>query len=278
MSTGRDITALDEARTIELIDELVGRWRDRNRGTLTLAVRDHQAVALVVFGLTTQAVNVCAAIVALHRQGEEAAIVALTRQVLELCTTAVWVELCGRTAAEALMAEQTRQQVNEIKAFVKLGMQGGEAALESLSEDTQQFLKHESGRYVEQRCSELIGGDVLYATYRAASELSHASTAIVDMYLHPAPPNSTAPASLRFTPDVETQPWIMTSLSLLLQACLSFDRLDVSHTGRARLREVARELGVEPRMALSVEGSRSQRVRVRAERTRRRNRAQGARA
>lgn len=269
-----DGAALEEPRTVELLEELVGRWRDDGGASLTLAVRDHQVVGLVVFGLTAHAANLCAAIVALYRADEPAAIVALTRQVTEACITAVWVELCGRTAAEALMAEQSRQLVNELNEFVRLGMSGGEAALQSLSADKRWFLAHSAGRYVEQRCREIEGGDAIYAIYRAASELSHASTAVVDMYLHEPRSGSGAPVALRYTPRVDLRPWITAALTLFVHAGLSFDRLDPEHKSRARFRQVARELGVSPRIQLSAEGMRAQRARTRAERSRRRSGAQ----
>lgn len=228
-----DQTGPDEEHVLELLDELVSLWRDRDGAPVRIAVRDHQAVGLAMFGLTTHAANACASIVTLYRAGESATLAALARQVIEACVTVVWVELCGQTAAEALMAEQSRQLINEFNDFVKLGMSGTDAALKSLNADKNWFLAHGAGRHVEQRCKEIAGGDALYAVYRAASELSHASTAVVDMYLHEPPPGSRAPVALQYEPNLDLRPWLTSALVLFVHAGLSFDR-SIPNTDPAR--------------------------------------------
>jgi hypothetical protein len=60
-----DQTGPDEERVLELLDELVSMWRDRDGAPVRIAVRDHQAVGLAMFGLTTHAANACASIVTL---------------------------------------------------------------------------------------------------------------------------------------------------------------------------------------------------------------------
>jgi len=267
---------MDDARVIELIDELVHQWRRRDGQSLTLALRDHQSIALVMFGLTNHAVTAAAAIVTLYRAGEAGVIPTLARQVIELGVTAVWVELCGKTAAEALMAEQSRQQLNELDEFIKIGMAGGEAALEVVSKDKAWFLAHPGGRYFRERCRELQGGDRVYAIYRAASEHCHATTAVVDKYLREPAPASRAPASLAYQSDDEVHPWLMVALTMLVHACRAFDRLDRDHAGKARLRQMAKEIGVLERLELSPAGAIAHRQRTRAERDRRRTGARRA--
>ena len=246
---------------------------------MTLARRGHHSVALVLFGLTTHAVNLARAMVLLHRSGEPAGIPTLARQVIELGTTAVWVELCGHTAAEALMAEHSRQQLNELDGFAEIGMTGGDAARATVVAEKAWFLAHRSGRYFQQRCDELHGGPLIYAVYRAASEHSHASTTVVDSYLREPRTGSEAPVAFRSTPRGGSRIWMEAALTMLVHAWLAFDRLDTDRAARAHLRQIAAELGVGTRFQLSPEGSKAQRARERAERARRRqaNTATGAR-
>lgn len=256
---------------LEVLEELVLAWRNAQKAgnTITLLAREHYTIGIALYGLTAHAVNLCETITQLARSNNRAALVPLVRLVVECGATAIWVDLGGHLAAQALMAEQSRQLRNLVDAFVKAGYDDRPEVRASIAEDLARLPASPAGRHFESRCAEILGGEGIYAMYRVASETSHAGTAIVDLYLGQGR-NLGIPKFLHH-PDVENvHGWLGIALTMLVHAWLSLDAVQKGHPMRRRLREVARELGFDPKHAYTALGARQDRERQRTDRALRR--------
>jgi len=145
---------------------------------------------------------------------------------------------------------------------------------------TQQYLAElqdemrSSGRKFRERCEDLQGGLRLYSFWRIAASESHASTAVADRYIEQRPETESGVA---LSPDPRPgahEAWLGTSLTMLVLASLAADRYDPTRRRRTRLKEIARELGTQPRWSKTAKGlerqaayERAQRQRARAQRS-----------
>ena len=103
-----------------------------------------------------------------------------------------------------------------------------------------------------------------YAMYRSASQVSHAGTAVVDLYLGGADVTDLAPlgVTLGTRPrDDNPDAWLGPLLAMVIQASSAWSHLDKTHAARTRMKELNRRLGTRYRQRLSAEGLKQQRIR-----------------
>ncbi len=234
-----------------------------------MATRDNAYTGFVVYALTAHSVTLADASLKLFDAGLWVEATALVRQVVETAWTAVWVEAFGTTAARALVHEQTRNARNTMNTFLSAGLESGQVHPEALTRTLDELDRAASppGRTFEARCADLQGGDRVYAVYRGLSQYCHASTIVVDLYVHAVEKTPTTPDGLV----VSVQPragdfefWFDIVPVMLLHARLAWVRLDRTRADRTRLKELARSFGVGARPVKTAVGLRRERERERA--------------
>jgi hypothetical protein len=254
----------DEVRAI--LATLIADWRVPVP-SIEVAARDNILVGLTIYGLTAHTYTLAEAVVTLYDSGQHVAAVPLIRHAIECTMTAVWVELAGHAAALALVQEQNRNIRNAFATFTAAGMQPDDEAARQLAEDALRMLKTATpaGKYFEQRCKEIEGGIVMYGAYRSASQVSHASASVVDLYLEGADIEGVSPTGMKllnrpqeFSPDS----WLGTLLSMVIQATSVWSRIDRGHTARTAMKALNRRLGTQYKQTYSAQGLRGDRVRA----------------
>lgn len=254
----------DPGEVREILTTLIADW---NTGTsVDVGVRENILVGLTIYGLTAHTHALAEAVVTLYDSDQYTAAVPLVRQMIECAMTTVWVELAGYPGALALVHEQSRNVRNALKAFAAAGMPPNEEATRKLEDDLRADLTTTTpaGRNFEQRCREIDGGDVMYATYRSASQVSHATVSIVDLYFEGADLEEAAPyqvALLTRPKENAADLWLGIALSMVIQATSVWSRIDRSHTSRTRMKDLNRRLGTRYRQQFTAHGLRSQHTR-----------------
>ena len=246
------------------VRELVEAWFARS-GTTAMAPREHHIIGVVTYGLVSHAHALARSYLALRDVNMYSGTVPIVRQIVECSVTAAWVEASGLTAALALVNEQSRQQRNLVKGFLEHGFTD-DPSLRAEAESELRGIHHEAGRYFEKRCSELEDPSN-YLTYRALSATSHASTAVVDLYVSDNVVSEESTVGLGFRHDPEpvySDALMGTVLAMLIAAGAAWQRLDEAKHARTRLKEIARDFGVPFRVQLSANGLKAKRDRMRA--------------
>jgi len=256
------------------MDEILASW-EMDAGTISLRTREHHMLGVIVFGLVSHCHHLARGIRALDDVGLHQAAVPLVRQLIECAVTVLWVESYGVRAARALMSEHAQNRQQTFTEFMRSGGNVDDDVLAT----TEQYLAEledemrSSGRKFRERCEDLEGGLRLYAFWRIASSECHASTAVADRYMTERPGTE---AGVALSPDPRPgahEAWLATSLTMLVLASLAADRYDPARRRRTRLKEIARELGTQPRWSRTAKGlarqagyERAQRQRARAPR------------
>ncbi|MFS0703330.1 DUF5677 domain-containing protein [Cellulomonas sp. 179-A 9B4 NHS] len=246
--------------TRETLRALVDEWHEAAAAdSITMRTREHMLIGLTVYGLVAHVYTLTEAVMLLDEKGRQQAALPLVRQAIECGYTAVWLELAGYPAVLTMLREQTRQQRNVIDAFVRSGQAPNAESTARLNEELERALKSATaaGEKFEQRCRELVGGDQIYAMYRAASHTSHAGTAVVDLYLESARIGEIGArgAALRDTPKADSfEPWMSMLLVALVHATAAWSRIDARRTARTRMKSLAKEVGTTPHLQLSSAG------------------------
>ena len=268
----------DEAEARKILEELIADWRAIKAGGVNMRVRDSESVGVVVYALAAHVFYLAEAILHLYEQDLRPAAMPLIRQALECGYTAVWVETYGAEAARSLMHEQTRNELNTLTDFVAAGFPESPEAMASVQAtlDSLAASASEPGRKFSERCADLAGGDVIYATYRVLSARSHASTSIVDLYVHPADVSAANPLGLSVSDEPQTRDepsWLTFLLMMVVQAGLAWSRLDATHSQRTRLKALAKRLEVHAEPQQTGIGFKRANARDRAARKRSRDSA-----
>lgn len=253
------------AEVQEILTKLIAEW-DNFPSDVVIGAREHVVIGVTVFGLTAHVYTLVDGALTLHQAGKPMAAVPLIRAAIECAMTAVWVELAGYPGAMALIREQTRGMKNTIEAWVKSGMPDDQDTVGELGRELLTLVKTSTGagQHFEQRCKELEGGMSMYALYRSASQVSHATTSVVDLYLGAASVDDPGPTGMALsTVPAEYSPdaWLNSALVAVVQATSAWSRLDRAHTHRSRMKELNRRLGTRYHQAFTAEGLRMQRVR-----------------
>lgn len=257
-------TSSDQTR--EMLLELLDAW-DSKTGSVTLGNRESQLIGVTVYGLTAHTHELARAVLALDEADLVAGIVPLVRQAMECAMTAVWLELAGYPAVQTMLREQTRQERNLLKEFVKSGQLHDADAINHLEEELKHGLQStsESGKKFEARCREIAGGGTIYAVYRALSATSHASTSVVDLYLEPTQDGDESVRvdensrmghlALRLDPKSDLRDQALGALlSMVVGAASAWSRLDRHHYMRTRLKEMCRDLNISFKKELTAHG------------------------
>jgi hypothetical protein len=242
------MTTPDPQAVRTLIDELVDSW-PRTAPSISMRIREHHAISVVVHGMTAHCHHLARAIRVLDDAGLHLACAPLVRQLIECSITAAWVETFGMRAVDALAGEQALNRKNALDDYVK---HVGDVDEES-RRLTQQYVDNlertqkNVGRRFYERCEDLEGAMQAYTMWRIISADSHSSTAVADRYVLPAD----GPAGVGFLvePSVGTHDaWLGVALRMLLLAAMADDRFDVERRRRTRLRGIARELEASGRL------------------------------
>lgn len=253
---------LDVQGTLRL---LVDDW-NADGGSVDVSVRQHALIGMCVFGLTAQTHHLADAALRLDEHRLHLAAVPLVRQALECAITAIWIERSGYPAVLTLLREQTRQAKNTLEQFVKAGMPRNDEAINAVTTDLADSMATttQSEQKINHRCAELEIGATLYAMYRAASEVSHAGTAIVDRYLDGAEVTDVSPlgVGLCLQPgDEANDTWMRALLLSVVLATSAWSRIDRNHTARTRMKDLCRSLDIAYTQTLSAAGLKAQRIR-----------------
>lgn len=265
----------DQSETQMILEELITDWRKNQADGVNMRVRESQWVGVVVYSLTAHTMHLTEAVLCLYERDLKPAATPLIRQAIECAYTAVWVETYGAEAARALMHEQSRNALNTLAQFVRAGFEekaDAVAAVRATLDDLEPSASASGSKFFE-RCADLVGGDAMYATYRAASSKSHASTSIVDLYLHSVDVSATNPLGLAVSdePDATgSAAWLGLLLAMVVHAALAWSRLDAQHSQRTRLKSIARQLGVRAEPVQTDKGFTRSNARDQAARRRRR--------
>lgn len=250
----------------EILKTLIADWHGGT--SVEIGVRENTLVGLTIYGLTAHTHALAEAVVTLYDADQHTAAVPLVRQAIECAMTTVWVELAGYPGALALIQEQSRNVRNAFETFVAAGMPLDEEVTRRLEEDVRAGLKTATpaGRNFEHRCREIDGGGSMYAAYRSASHVSHASASVVDLYFEGPDIEDVAPSDvtlLTHPKEYGADGWLGTLLSMVVQATSVWSRIDRSHASRTRMKGLNRRLGTRYRQEFTADGLRNQRTRER---------------
>lgn len=248
----------------QILGTLIGDWH-ATPPSVRIVPRESIAIGVTVFGLTAHVYALAEGVMSLYDADQDLAAVPLVREAIECAVTAVWVDLAGYAGAHALLYEQTKSRRNALKAYVDMGMPSQDDVTQ-LDAELAASLKTNTGarQNFEQRCREIEGGPWMYALYRAASQVSHATMSVVEMYMGEAGIDDDAPHGLglalrpaAYSPDA----WLRYLLVAVVQATSPWSRLDKAHTHRTVMKALNTRLGTRYRQQFTAEGLKNQRVR-----------------
>lgn len=258
---------MEEAEIRATLHELIDAWHD-SATPVQMSLREHVLVGLTIYGLTAHTYTAVEGALALHEAGHSVAATPLARQAVECATTAAWVELAGYPAALALLQDQARNSKNAVAAFVKSGAAIDPALSERLAADLAAAFATNTGagQKFEQRCTEIEGGETLYAVYRAMSATCHAGASVVDLYAHQVEPTDANRLGLALSTRPKVGPadtYLGMLLMSLVTATSAWSRLDRARTHRSRMKALNRQLGTSYEKRLSAAGFGKMQVRER---------------
>lgn len=245
---------MDDTEVECKLRELVAAWRVASSSG-SMARRDHMIVGLCVYGFTAHTVALVETLLELSELGRLPAATPLVRQAMECALTAVWLERGGYVEALTLVREQARQQRNAVDEYIRAGISDDAAIRGRLERDLGGLFASATGagEKFHERCKELEGADSYYALYRTASQVCHASTAVVDLYVAEEQSGTSGAAEcirLRMAPRASVSDgWMRALLPLLVVATSAWSRIDVEHSLRTHTKTLARELEIAWRPA-----------------------------
>lgn len=236
-------------RLLELGDELFNLGRDDARF-------DARSVSLAhvpaVFGVARHAIETGDAGLRLWAEGRQLVAVTLMRSALECAATAMWL-VQNPEALIAFVGEEYRQRRTLSVDMAKSPSQSfreGASKLAYLDEERIETAAAPQAQKFWQLCEALVGGRDAYLYYRFESAMVHPTVFLTDFYVEPA--ESPAGCTLRMEPrPVDVDAWPYLTVATMMWAHRSLDHLSTSHPYRARLRDVARELGVPETLQLT---------------------------
>jgi len=249
------MTDIPPEETRKCIIDLIEWWDDSATSVQLDSVR--QGAGVIIHGLTSHCHRLAEGIVTLYDTDNDMAMMPLVRQLIETGFRIVWLGLYPDDAT-ALVAEGIRHDKNVTEYLTRSG------ALEAESPDHQwgfskyiEFARQEMlpvGRNFEKCCHEIEGGDVVYGLYRVASGMVHPTGRLAEHYVgsHDQHENSII---LRTRPTLPPRDaWMGTSLSMLIHACLTWDRFSNSYPKQAELKALANRLDIKGKPRMTGEG------------------------
>lgn len=255
----------EPAEVHRILGTLIEDWYGSAAADLWIGHRENIGIGVTAFGLTAHVYTLAEGVMSLYDADQQLPAVPLVREAIECAVTAAWVDLAGYAGAHALLYEQTKSRRNALKAYVDLGMPSQDEVTQ-LDAELAASLKTNTGtrQNFEQRCREFEGGPWMYALYRAASQVSHATMSVVEMYMGEAGIDDDAPHGLElslrpaaYSPDA----WLRYLLVAVVQATSPWSRLDKARTHRAAMKALNTRLGTRYRQRFTAEGLKKQRHR-----------------
>ncbi|GEN80228.1 DUF5677 domain-containing protein [Actinotalea fermentans] len=232
-------------RCLEVLDDIVRTWRVGTGGP-TVHTRFARQFVPVIWANTCHLVALAEGLVTLHRAGLHLAAMPLVRQIIEFAMRCVWMERY-RENVGAVIVEGAKKRRLALETAVSTGILASDdpVVAEAREVVANAVLDHAtSGKVFETLCKEIQGGEKVYAYYRIASNYTHPSLMLTDLYLVE---DKTSPVGLRLATSARPTPedaWLGISTSLVILGCLAWDRVDRNHPHRALLRGYAKEFGV----------------------------------
>lgn len=235
----------------DLLRELITSWQAPG-SQISIEPRNRTATTgIVVFCLTSHVYTLAQAVQALYDADHTVASVPLVRQMIECAVTAMWTELAGEAGSQILLHQQSRSVRTAYQEYVGAGMPADASTVRRMTEEIDKSFDgsgptRAAATHFDQLCKEVVGGDVAYATYRAASAISHASMSVADLYLDHrdiADPTetpfvvSTSPAE--YAPDS----WLGMALMMTMHATSAWSRVDTTRKDGATMRALHARFG-----------------------------------
>jgi hypothetical protein len=236
----------DAAETRALLEELIAKWEVPDE-EISVEPRGLSATTgIIVFCLTSHTYTLARGVLALYDADLALAAVPLVRQMIECAVTAMWTELASEPGARVLLREQSRTLRTAVQDFVRAGM----PADNRLGDEDDTTLLGSgataaAAKHFQQLCGELEVGDRAYATYRAASQVSHASMTLADQYLD-ADIEDIASTEVRVSKrpfEYNPHGWLRYALLMTIHATSAWSRIETSRRHEATMRELHERFG-----------------------------------
>ena len=237
-------------RCLDVLDDIVEKWRAGTGGPTVHTQFAHQFVPLI-WASTSHLVALADGLATLHRSGLHVAAMPVVRQIIEFAMRGVWMERY-RENVGAVILEGAKKRRLALDTAVSTGIiadddpvvvEAREFVANTVADDAT------SGRVFEALCREIEGGDKIYAYYRIASNYTHPSLMLTDLYLVE---DESSPVGLRLATNSRPTPadaWLGIATSLVILGCLAWDRVDRDHPHRALLRAYAKEFNIPTKQA-----------------------------
>lgn len=243
MSEADNLLDLDAAGAF---DDLLDAWFQDRPPSVTKADAG-LAYGPVIFAHVAHVHLLAQGVQTLYEKGLSLAAMPLIRQMIEFTFRAMWIEIY-RENLPAVIWDGERQRHLALQAAADTG----QIPLDdpSLANVRDWCLQNEdvkaatSGRKFELICEEIEGGKSVYAHYRMASNLTHASSVLTDNYIF-GDTDQTSGVSFRTDPELNApSAWFAYCATMLVYAGLCWDRVDRSHHHRSIVRKWATRFGV----------------------------------
>lgn len=244
---------LDPADALLELERLVKVWEAPGTA-ISIDLRGGAPTSgILVFGLTSHTHALAKAVATLYEADQTVAAVPLVRLMIESAVTAMWIELAGESSTQILLREQARSVRNAYQHFVKAGMPSDAETFSRIDEELNTGFEgsgptREVARQFEQLCQELQGGETAYASYRAASQISHASMSVADLYGEERETEDAGefPFIVHTSPsDSNPDSWLGVALLMTMHSTSAWSRIDTTHRDEARMRELHARMGTD---------------------------------
>lgn len=247
--------SLDHSRFKDLselrrfMQRYIDLWdRDRGRGA-EIKVEYAEGSGPVIWALANHSVELSRTILLLSEQNRLAVAVPLIRLLIENMITGIWLYL-SPDSARSLVHEGLRNRVAAIREVIGHGAAG--FTQETLDEWTSHLDEFEpdaseEGRKFEKRCKAIVDGPGVYTTWRMASTLSHAGTAIGDLYLVATERSAENPLGVALNPGAilpSHEAWLGTSVCTLLGSMKTFDLISTKGRFKNQIADGAKRMGI----------------------------------
>lgn len=220
----------------------------------------NQLTPVLIRGLTAHAVDSARAVLTLYRASQPVAAVPIVRTVMEDALTAAWL-LAEPDASRSFVSAGVGKRAVALGAILRRGAGADHAAIATRLQESRDLIEQlgaPNGHNIEQRFQSLDGGDGgLYLAYRLASQLSHASPSIVDLYVG-ADERAPQGVYLRSHAAHDTAAmWISHTATNLLHALTVWDICRAGRPNQVQLEAIGDRLGMRteyPVATVSTEG------------------------
>lgn len=244
---------LDPAEALLELKRLVAAWEAPGAAIYVDLRGGAPTSGIVVFGLTSHIHALAKAVTTLYEADQSVAAIPLVRLMIECAVTAMWVELAGESSTQMLLREQARAVHLVYQEFVKAGMPSDESTLQRIEEEMKRSFEGSGptravAQQFAQLCRDVEGGDSAYASYRAASEVSHASVSVADLYgdeLQSDDPGVVPFVVYTSPKDYIPETWLGVALLMTMHATSAWSRIDSEHRHEARMRELHARMGTD---------------------------------